>query len=68
MDKYVKFYNDPSQYNFKREKYAKDISTDLKFQTSKKVGRARSEGNNIVLEYPVEFTGDQVSGTVDFGI
>jgi hypothetical protein len=65
MDKYLKFYNDPEKYKFKREKskrYStfKDDPLKLQFITRKELGKAKTVGDNIVLKYPVEFTGNNV--------
>lgn len=65
MDKYLKFYNDPEKYKFKREKskrYStmKDDTLKLQFITRKELGKAKTVGDNIVLKYPVEFTGNKI--------
>ena len=65
MDKYLKFYNDPEKYKFKREKSKRystiqDDTLKLQFITRKELGKAKTVGDNIVLKYPVEFTGNKV--------
>jgi hypothetical protein len=56
MDKYLKFYNDPKKYEFKRQrsKRFQNFGNDkfaVNFQT-RKSGKVVSHGDNIVLEYP----------------
>ena len=65
MDKYLKFYNDPEKYKFKREKSKRystiqDDTLKLQFITRKELGKAKTVGDNIVLKYPVEFTANKV--------
>ena len=65
IDKYLKFYNDPEKYKFKREKSKRystiqDDTLKLQFITRKELGKAKTVGDNIVLKYPVEFTGNKV--------
>ena len=75
MDKYLKFYNDPHTYRWKTgttTRYAVWASGDdpmgLKFETSKKVGKVSGNLDDIILQYPVAFTGKQCSGKIDFGL
>lgn len=70
MEKAVKFYTKPEKYKFKMEKskryeqFTKDEKS-IEFEIPKKGGKISKD---LKLIYPINFTSEFATGTIDFGL